>query len=150
MVPGIRYSEDINVDEVKGLAALMSYKTACVNAPFGGAKGGIKINPKNFSENELEKITRRYTLELVKRGFIGKNSVVAVADVAPSLVWQKNANFSKNEIPSKSDFAIIITATNDNVYCLGPGIDVPAPDMNTGPLEMSWIADQYAKTLGEC
>lgn len=105
MVPGIRYSEDVNVDEVKGLAALMSYKTACVNAPFGGAKGGIKINPKNFSENELEKITRRYTLELVKRGFIGKNYVVA--DVPPFLVMSKSANFSKNEIPSKSDIEYI-------------------------------------------
>ena len=78
---GIRYSLDVNQNEVEALAALMTFKTALVEVPFGGSKGGLCIRPKDWNEEELERITRRFTYELAKRDLIHPSLNVPAPDM---------------------------------------------------------------------
>ena len=78
---GIRYSLGVNQDEVEALAALMTYKCALVDVPFGGSKGGLCINPNDWNEEELERITRRFTFELARRDLIHPSLNVPAPDM---------------------------------------------------------------------
>ncbi|TGU45651.1 Glu/Leu/Phe/Val dehydrogenase [bacterium M00.F.Ca.ET.152.01.1.1] len=94
---GIRFAPDADAEEVEALAALMTLKCSLVDVPFGGSKGALKIDPREWTPQELERITRRFTQELNKRGLIG------------------------------------------------PGLNVPAPDVGTGEREMAWMMDEFRR-----
>lgn len=76
---GIRFSPDVNLDEVKALASWMTWKCAVVNVPFGGAKGGIRCDPKALSKSELERLTRRYTANMLE--IFGPNKDIPAPDM---------------------------------------------------------------------
>lgn len=98
---GMRYALFSSQDEIEALASLMSYKCALADVPFGGAKGGLKIDPRNYTHDELWQITKEFGQELARQGF------------------------------------------------LNPAICIAAPDMGTGPREMTWLADTYKELFPE-
>ncbi len=95
---GLRFHSSVSLDEIRCFAMLMTWKTALMNIPFGGAKGGIQVDPKVLSEAELERLSRAF--------------MRTIADV------------------------------------IGPQVDVPAPDVNTTPRIMGWMADEYSRRYG--
>ncbi len=96
---GIRFHPQVDLDEVRALATLMSLKTAAVGLPMGGGKGGVAVNPKELSRTELEELSRKYVRHLQPH--------------------------------------------------IGPDKDVPAPDVNTNPTIIDWMADEYNKLTGD-
>jgi glutamate dehydrogenase (NAD(P)+) len=102
---GIRYSMDVNLDEVKALAAWMTWKCAVVNVPYGGAKGGIKCNPRAMSKGELERLTRAYTLSM--RNVFGPDKDIPAPDMGTSaqeMAWIVD-EFSK--IQGHNSYAVV-------------------------------------------
>lgn len=87
---GIRFSLNVDQEEVEALAALMSYKCALAGLPFGGAKGGLCINPTDWEPEEIERITRRFTQELARHEFIGPSTNVPAPDMGTdekTMIW---------------------------------------------------------------
>ncbi len=95
---GLRFHQDVSLDEIRCFAMLMTWKTALMNIPFGGGKGGVQVDPKVLSEPELERLSRAFMRQ--------------IGDV------------------------------------IGPQVDVPAPDVNTTPQIMAWMADEYSRRYG--
>ena len=123
---GLRYHPDVTLDEVRALAALMTLKTAVANIPYGGAKGAVVCDPKTLSQNELEKLTRRYTAEITI--LIGPESDIPAPDVGTN--------------PQ-------IMAWIMDTYSMGKGYSIPA--VTTGkPLEIGGSKGRFEATGRGC
>jgi glutamate dehydrogenase (NAD(P)+) len=127
---GIRYAPYADQDEVEALAALMTYKCAIVNVPFGGSKGALLIDPSQYNRNELELITRRFTLELVRKGFLSPSTNVPAPDIGTGqreMAWM--ADTYKQLHPDDINYVACVTGKpvhhggiNGRVEATGRGV----------------------------
>ena len=107
---GIRYHQDVSLDELKALASQMTWKSALMGIPFGGGKGGIKFNPREHSEGELRRITRRFTHALSSN--IGPSHDIPAPDVgtnAQTMVWMMDTFMNTGGANEKSDQRAVVT-----------------------------------------
>jgi len=107
---GIRFSSNVSQDDTEALAALMTYKCAVVNVPYGGSKGSLKINPNNYSEKELRLITKNYATKLAKKGFLSPALNVPAPDIGTSekeMVWIMDAY--RNLFPEDINYLACVT-----------------------------------------
>ncbi len=107
---GIRYADCVDQDEVEALAALMTYKCAIVDVPFGGSKGGLLVDPSKYQRNEMELITRRFTLELVRKGFLSPATNVPAPDMGTGqreMAWM--ADTYKHLNPEDINYSACVT-----------------------------------------
>lgn len=107
---GIRYANYANQNEVEALAALMTYKCALVDVPFGGSKGALLIDPSQYDRDEMEKITRRFTLELIRKGFLSPSTNVPAPDVGTGqreMAWM--ADTYKHLCPEDINYIACVT-----------------------------------------
>jgi len=108
---GIRYAPYADQDEVEALAALMSYKCALVDIPFGGSKGALLIDPLKFNRDEMQQITRRFTLELTRKGFLSPATNVPAPDVGAGqreMAWM--ADTYKHLHPEDINYSACVTS----------------------------------------
>ncbi|HIE64562.1 MAG: Glu/Leu/Phe/Val dehydrogenase [Nitrospira sp.] len=107
---GIRYATFVNQNEVEALAALMTYKCAIVDVPFGGSKGGLLIDPTKYTRDEMQAITRRFTLELTRKGFLSPATNVPAPDMGTGereMAWM--ADTYKHLVPEDINFTACVT-----------------------------------------
>ena len=107
---GIRFSSNVNQDDTEALAALMTYKCAVVNVPYGGSKGSLKIDPNNYSEKDLRTITKNYATKLAKKGFLNPALNVPAPDIGTSekeMVWIMDAY--RNLFPEDINYLACVT-----------------------------------------
>lgn len=107
---GIRFAPIVNQDEVEALAALMTYKCAIVDVPFGGSKGGLLINPRDYDRDSMQKITRRFARELVRKGFLSPAMNVPAPDMGTGereMAWI--ADTYKHLHPEDINYAACVT-----------------------------------------
>ncbi|HEC13558.1 MAG TPA: Glu/Leu/Phe/Val dehydrogenase [Acidiferrobacteraceae bacterium] len=107
---GIRFATGVNQDEVEALAALMTFKCAIVDVPFGGSKGGLIIDPNKYDRDEMQQITRRFTLELVRKGFLNPATNVPAPDMGTGqreMAWM--ADTYKHLHPEDINYSACVT-----------------------------------------